>query len=707
MATKLARFLLLGILTVFLASAQAPAQKPVTFVQITDTHVNNPASQEDLRAVLRDIARQKPRPDFLIVTGDLTEFGTRQELLRYRAIMDSSGLPYLSLLGNHDSRWGGLSVQEQEKLLGNPPYFALESGGVQFVALNSALPLEAWGDLDPAQLAWLNRVLEQGSENAPRILFAHHPVGLPKQDFLCNGPELWHVLNRHTVSLFLVGHGHRYVSWKVNGVPFQMGAACVKRRAYLRVTVGPDLIRLEHRVVGQPEPLHRRSLLLLSQAFGTPLRLRATADGARGLLRIHIRPALPDLNWRELRWEMRRNREAWFPVAPDSTAGTILDSLNRYPPGLNTVWLRVKSPDGGIFLARAEFSNPSRDVRILWLRNLGMRIQAPLASDGKHLFIAGSEKDARVIALELSSGRTVWSQALPGAVLKGIALDSSGLWVGTTDGTLALLDRATGVPLLRKQLGAPIIGPPASADSLLIVTTGGGQVLCLRKRDGQVLWTFRTGEMIQSRPAVAQGKVFFGGWDRRFHALDLRTGKELWSKEISASRYFAPATPNPVVIGDEVVFVAAAAPGRPSVFACSAANGDTLWTYPISSHYASPLALGDRLIFGVVAGGFYALDARAGRPLWSFTTPEPVFDASPVPFGGAVLAPTLFGTVYRIEPHSGKAAKLFQAGDHFLFSTPVVAGNRIFTASVSGTVLAVQVSENLLKRRTTNGESAK
>jgi len=39
---------------------------------------------------------------FIAVTGDLTDSGERSEYLRFQAIMDSVGLPYIAFIGNHD-----------------------------------------------------------------------------------------------------------------------------------------------------------------------------------------------------------------------------------------------------------------------------------------------------------------------------------------------------------------------------------------------------------------------------------------------------------------------------------------------------------------------------------------------------------------------------------------------------------------------------
>lgn len=46
------------------------------------------------------------------MTGDLTDSGERSEFLRFRALMDSAGLPYLPFIGNHDV-WPYVSASDE------------------------------------------------------------------------------------------------------------------------------------------------------------------------------------------------------------------------------------------------------------------------------------------------------------------------------------------------------------------------------------------------------------------------------------------------------------------------------------------------------------------------------------------------------------------------------------------------------------------
>src|SRR5262245_35611163 len=87
--------------------------KSFRFIHISDTHIGSPdgKSEEDLRRTVADI-KQMNDIAFVIITGDITELGTDQQLKIARRILDSLHIKYYIIPGNHDTGWsesGGLS----------------------------------------------------------------------------------------------------------------------------------------------------------------------------------------------------------------------------------------------------------------------------------------------------------------------------------------------------------------------------------------------------------------------------------------------------------------------------------------------------------------------------------------------------------------------------------------------------------------------
>ncbi len=670
------------IIILFCCPAGVPAAPPAwQFVQLSDLHMASPESQQDLRAVLADLKSLAPSPDFLLVTGDVTDMGTAAEFRLYKQIMDSSGFAYHTLLGNHDSRWSGLQTTQIEALLGAPVQFAFAHKNTQIIGLNSALPLEAWGDVDLAQINWLRQQLGAAPMDAIRIVALHHPPRFPQSSYLSDNPDFYALLDSFRVALCLNGHGHSSKAWTMNGLALQMAPAVMKQRGYVRVTVDGDFTLIENRTVAAgtiakrkvaAKPGNRPSLEVLSVHPGAALEI--------GL------EAAPEFLSAQPLWELSRNNGPWIPVAVDSAM--VADTLALWPLGWNQVAIRCQTSPGHYVQHSRDFILEGPSCHVLWSRGIQGRIQAaPLLLDGR-LYLASG--DGRLLALHPGSGDIIWERPLQGGIIKGFSQGGGSLFTATARGVVSRHDAQQGVVLWQRALPAAITAAPRWADSDLYVGTGDGAMYCLDANDGRVRWRFAAGEHIQAQPVCYDGILFFGSWDRHFYALDAQTGKLVWNRELASSRYFAPATPAPAAADGRVIFVRAApAPGLASVFACSAGSGAALWSGDISSHYAAPLICNGRVILGGLAGLLYAVDLQTGGKLWQVETGSELFDSSPVAVGDEVFIATIKGAIWRVDMRDGRVLGRYQAGPGLLFATLCVDENAIYAADVSGNVVAI------------------
>ncbi len=69
--------------------------KVFRFAFLSDTHIGSPdgKAEEDLRRTVADI-NQMTDIAFVVITGDITELGTNEEIKRARQIFDGLKVPY-------------------------------------------------------------------------------------------------------------------------------------------------------------------------------------------------------------------------------------------------------------------------------------------------------------------------------------------------------------------------------------------------------------------------------------------------------------------------------------------------------------------------------------------------------------------------------------------------------------------------------------
>lgn len=102
---------------------------PLRFAFITDTH---DATRETKRAI--ELIRSRGDIDFIIHGGDLTDFGLPKEFMWCRDAMGESGLPFVTVIGNHDCLGNG--EDNYEWVFGTKNY-SFTVAGVHFVCLNT------------------------------------------------------------------------------------------------------------------------------------------------------------------------------------------------------------------------------------------------------------------------------------------------------------------------------------------------------------------------------------------------------------------------------------------------------------------------------------------------------------------------------------------------------------------------------------------
>lgn len=201
--------------------------------QISDTHIC-PAGQmtcgvapmqDHLQRLVDHLNAQDPRPDVVLLSGDVTQNGTLAEARTAADILSALAIPVFIVPGNHDDPEVLAQVFPPESGTSLDAGFAdytVEGFAVRIIALNTARPGHPGGRLTPAQLDWLSARLNEMPEK-PTVIVGHHPpldLGVPEtnEDGFIGSTALGALIADHpNVERYVCGHIHLHTNTRWNG----------------------------------------------------------------------------------------------------------------------------------------------------------------------------------------------------------------------------------------------------------------------------------------------------------------------------------------------------------------------------------------------------------------------------------------------------------------------------------------------------------
>ena len=203
---------------------------------VSDTHFGGPPdARARAEAVVAHLLELDPRPDVLLVSGDIADHGLPEEYAEARAVLDAWPGPKLVGTGNHDVREAFASGMLDVEIVPGPLVQLLDAEDFRILMLDSLVPARDGkridhGELSRDQLDWLDERL--ASDDKPAFVSLHHPpadigLGLMAPILLKEPEPLELVIMKHPhVIATLVGHAHTACATTFAGRPLLIGGGC-------------------------------------------------------------------------------------------------------------------------------------------------------------------------------------------------------------------------------------------------------------------------------------------------------------------------------------------------------------------------------------------------------------------------------------------------------------------------------------------------
>ena len=588
------------------------------FAWLSDTHIGSSATDDDLRGAIRDI-NEMPDVEFVVLSGDVTEFGSIAQLHAAKALLDGLRKPYYLVPGNHDTKWSESGTTMFRKIFGDER-FVFDWKGYRFIGLHQGPRMRMTdGYWAPEDLRWLDSVLAKLPDMRQRIfIVTHYPV----DSSIANWYEVLDRVKGFNVQAILVGHGHRNRAESFEGIPGAMGRSTLHAKestgGFTVAEVLSDTMTLfEHRI-GSPvrQPWHR--ILLGSRDYQSDTNRYPRPD-----FRINkVAPEILPL------WHFKSG----YTIG---SAPAIMENLVAIGDASGTVYGLNRN-----------------DGRVRWKFSSGGPVySSPAAALGSVVF---GSADGTVYCVSASNGILRWSRRTDAPVVAAPAIENNRVFIGGGDGKFRCLDFSSGKVLWEfSGLGGFVECKPLLYGGKVIFGAWDSSLYALDATTGELRWKWEGDSPgILFSPAAcwtvgAHGKVFFVAPDRMMTALEVNTGRQVWR----SARHQVRETIG-ISADSERIYVRTL---RDSVIALDSRADEPheVWIANVGFGYDINSAMitekEGRVLYGTKNGLILALDAKSGKILWRHKAGVAPLNTV-LPIGGdEVIVSDMGGVVQRLR----------------------------------------------------------
>ncbi|HEV7782996.1 MAG TPA: PQQ-binding-like beta-propeller repeat protein [Chitinophagaceae bacterium] len=488
------------LVALFLISVSLNAySQAFRFAFISDTHIGSPngGAEEDLRRTVRDI-NATPGIAFVVLTGDITELGTNEELKLAKQILDSLNVKWYIIPGNHDTGWSESGGVMFTTVFGYDK-FSFEYNSIRFLGCASGPYLRmSDGHVPRNAVNWLDKELKDLQPGQPVIFLNHYPI----DNGLDNWYEITDRLRTHNTWAILCGHGHTNKAMNFEDIPGVMGRSNLRAKAAVG---GYNLVDV------------RSDSMIFTER----------------------RPGVETLKpWTGVKIETRNfEKNKKFPRPDYSINSKYGDTKEiwHYSSDANIISTPAVSGDNVIV------GNQNGKMICLSLKKgkekwtyqtEGSIFSSPAISGDRVVFGSG---DGTIHCLDVRTGKPAWTTKAGAAVLGAPLIVENMIYIGSSDHTFRKLDIANGKEVWKYTgLNGPVVSTPILYLGRIIFGAWDRNLYSLDENTGALMWQWNNGSSIRNyspaacMPVAHDGVIYVVAPDRYISAIDAKNGSTLW-----------------------------------------------------------------------------------------------------------------------------------------------------------------------------------
>lgn len=256
-------------------------------------------------------------------------------------------------------------------------------------------------------------------------------------------------------------------------------------------------------------------------------------------------------------------------------------------------------------LTTAEGKAPMNDLRIDWVQATAAPAVREIYCDQGIVYVEFAY--GMMLAISQQDGALKWLYPLPGALDYAPCSTENKVFI-FIDGTMHILDKATGKRLAMRNPHVGSIAPPAAASKVVIVANAQGQIVGLSAINCAPAWVRGTDTLIIASAFVAPDQYYCLTIDGQIRQYDTSNGEVKWMQAVPGRTPVAP----PLAVADGL-FVG----GRDNTVYAYGPDGGLRWKRMVGGVTVNRPALAHgKLIVITDPDIAVVLDPATGDELW-------------------------------------------------------------------------------------------
>jgi outer membrane protein assembly factor BamB/predicted phosphodiesterase len=477
-------------------------QTSFKFAHVSDTHIGSQNSEEDVVRTVHSINNDSTLK-FVIISGDITDFGTDSAFHVAKRILDSLNKPWYIIPGNHDANWSESGTNSFKKIFGAET-FRFEYGGYLFLGTVCGPNMRmSPGQVSRENIVWLDSTLQHLKNKNIPIIFVNH---YPQDSSLNNWFDIIDLLKTRNTQLIICGHGHANRQFNFEGIPGIMGRSNLRAKkpvgGYNVVTIKDGTVTYEEKNPVTDEQKKWAEVKLYRHDFA--------ADTTH-----YFRPSYAvNKTYKKVKtvWQFNDNSDIGSGAA------------------INKNMVIASNSNGEVYALNL------KNGKKVWSFLTKVKIYSTPAVQNNLVTVAST--DDNIYCLNATNGKLVWKFETQRPIVANPLIQNGVVFIGAADGHFRGLDLQSG-KLKWDYFGVKgfVVTTPLFYKNKIYFGSWGTEFYALNAETGALTWKWNNGSSNRMYspaacfPVATDGKIFIVAPDRYMTVLDAENGNVIWRKK--------------------------------------------------------------------------------------------------------------------------------------------------------------------------------